>query len=39
LAKYIVDDFKDFDPAHPDALATFTMAVSPNFSSMKPLGN
>jgi lysophospholipase L1-like esterase len=39
LAKFIADDFKGFDPAHPDALATFTMAVSPNFSSMKPLGN
>jgi lysophospholipase L1-like esterase len=39
LAKYIVDDFVDFDPAHPDPVATFTMSVSPNFSSMKPLGN
>jgi lysophospholipase L1-like esterase len=39
LAKFIADDFKDFDPAHPDAPATFSMPVSPNFSSMKPLGN
>ena len=39
LAKYIVKDFGDFDPAKPDAVATFSMAVSPNFSSEKPLGN
>jgi lysophospholipase L1-like esterase len=39
LAKFIVDDFKDFDPAHPDPVADFQIAVSPNKSSEKPLGN
>jgi len=39
LAKFIADDFQDFDPAHPDALATFSMPVSPAFSTVKPLGN
>jgi hypothetical protein len=39
LADSISDDFKDFDPAHPDPVATFQMPVSPNFSSVKPLGN
>jgi lysophospholipase L1-like esterase len=39
LAKFIVDDFGDFDPAKPDVAASFEMAVSPNFSSIKPLGN
>jgi len=39
LAKFIADDFQDFDPAHPDAPATFSMPVSPAFSTVKPLGN
>jgi hypothetical protein len=39
LAKSIVDDFGDFDPAKPDAVATFEMPASPNVSSVKPLGN
>jgi lysophospholipase L1-like esterase len=39
LAKHIVDDFKGFDPAHPDSVADFQMAVSPVSSSEKPLGN
>ena len=39
LAKAIVDDFGDFDPAHPDAVATFTMPASPTVSAEKPLGN
>jgi lysophospholipase L1-like esterase len=39
LAKFIVDDFKGFDPAHPDDVATFQMAVSPSVSDVKPLGN
>jgi lysophospholipase L1-like esterase len=38
LAKSLVDDFS-FDPAKPDAVATFEMAVSPNASALKPLGN
>jgi lysophospholipase L1-like esterase len=39
LAKSIVDDFGNFDPAKPDAVAAFTMPVSPNLSAEKPLGN
>jgi hypothetical protein len=39
LAKSIVDDFGDFDPAKPDAVATFEMPASPNASTVKPLGN
>jgi len=39
LAKSIVDDFGDFDPAKPDAVATFEMAASPVASKEKPLGN
>jgi len=39
LAKYIVDEFKGFDPAHPDSPADFQMPVSPVTSSEKPLGN
>ena len=38
LAKWLVDDFH-FDPAHPDDVNTFEMAVSPNASTLKPLGN
>jgi hypothetical protein len=29
LAKTNVNDFGDFDPAHPDPVADFTMPVSP----------
>jgi lysophospholipase L1-like esterase len=39
LAKHIVDDFKDFDPAHPDPAASFTMPASPVYSKEKPLGS
>jgi lysophospholipase L1-like esterase len=39
LAKFIVDDFKDFDPAKPDAVATFEMPASPTVAKEKPLGN
>jgi lysophospholipase L1-like esterase len=39
LAKFIVDDFGEFDPAKPDAVAAFEMPVSPNVSAAKPLGN
>ena len=39
LAKFIVDDFKDFDPAHPDPVDQFQMSASPVRSSAKPLGN
>jgi len=39
LAKSIVDDFGGFDPAKPDAVASFTMPPSPSVSTEKPLGN
>jgi hypothetical protein len=39
LAQSIVPDFGDFDPAHPDPVATFVMPASPNASTLKPLGN
>ncbi|MGH7950297.1 MAG: rhamnogalacturonan acetylesterase [Limisphaerales bacterium] len=39
LAKFIGRDFKDFDPAHPDEVNAFQMAVSPKISREKPLGN
>ena len=39
IAKYIVDDFKDFDPAKPDALATFKMALSAGRTGQRPLGD
>ena len=39
LAKYITDDFKGFDPAHPDPVDTFSMPASPQHSGVKPLGN
>ena len=39
LAKSIADNFGDFDPAQPDALATFEMPASPTVSKEKPLGN
>jgi lysophospholipase L1-like esterase len=38
VAKFIVSGFK-FDPAHPDDVNTFQMAVSPHVSDTKPLGN
>jgi lysophospholipase L1-like esterase len=39
LAKFIVDDFRDFDPAKPDPVAKFEMPASPSVSTEKPLGN
>ncbi len=39
LAASIVDDFGDFDPSHPDPVATFEMPASPVADTTKPLGN
>jgi lysophospholipase L1-like esterase len=39
LAKFIVHDFKGFDPAQPDPVAEFQMPASPQKSGVKPLGN
>jgi lysophospholipase L1-like esterase len=39
LTAYISDDFKEFDPSHPDAVETFYMPASPGRSMVKPVGN
>jgi lysophospholipase L1-like esterase len=39
LANYVTDDFKDFDPAHPDPMATFKMALSATGDGQRPLGD
>lgn len=39
IAKYIVDDFKGFDPAHPDDPATFDVPPSGDFTNQRPLGD
>jgi lysophospholipase L1-like esterase len=39
LAKSIVADFGDFNPAQPDDVATFALPASPTVSKEKPLGN
>ncbi len=39
LARFLADDFASFDPAKPDAVATFEMPTSPNVSTVMPLGN
>ena len=39
LASSIVDDFKGFDPAHPDNVDTFTMPTGPSRDTATPLGS
>jgi lysophospholipase L1-like esterase len=39
LANYIVDNFRGFDPAHPDPLAAFNLPASPKTTAQTPLGN
>jgi lysophospholipase L1-like esterase len=39
LAKFIVDDFTGFDPAHPDPVDQFQMPASLRHSAVEPLGN
>ena len=39
LAKFIVADFKGFDPAHPDPVGAFQMPASPQYSEARPMGN
>lgn len=39
LAKFIVDDFKAFDPARPDAPETFAVPASSDFTNQRPLGD
>ncbi len=39
IAKYIVDDFRGFDPAHPDPAEEFDVPPSPLTTGEKPFGN
>jgi lysophospholipase L1-like esterase len=39
IAKFIVDDFKSFDPAHPDPVESFDVPPSPVVTIKKPFGN
>jgi lysophospholipase L1-like esterase len=39
LAKFVSDDFGDFHPAHPDAVDTFALPASPQFTNQRPLGD
>lgn len=38
VARFIVDDFR-FDPAHPDAFASFGVPPSPKVTTLRPLGD
>ena len=39
LASRLKDDFKGFDPAHPDSPDTFAIPASPLFTNQRPLGD
>ncbi len=39
LAKFIVDDFTDFNPSHPDPIESFKVPASPSATSGTPAGN
>ena len=39
LAQFIADDFKGFDPAHPDDVDAFALPPSPNATTQRPLGD
>ncbi len=39
LAKYIVDDFKGFNPSHPDPVDGFSIPASPRQTTSTPEGN
>lgn len=39
LAKFIVDDFKAFDPSHPDDLDAFAIPASALVTTQRPLGD
>jgi lysophospholipase L1-like esterase len=38
IAKYIVDEFKGFDPAHPDEVGAVAVPPSPQITNQRPLG-
>jgi lysophospholipase L1-like esterase len=39
IAKYLVDDFRAFDPSRPDAIEAFSLPASPPVTNAKPLGS
>jgi hypothetical protein len=39
LAAFIVEDFKGFDPSHPDPIAAFKVPASSNATDETPAGN
>ncbi len=39
VAKYLVDDFRGFDPRHPDPVEAFALPASPGLQGTRPLGN
>lgn len=39
IAQFIVDEFKGFDPAHPDPFESFKLPATPTASSETPPGN
>jgi lysophospholipase L1-like esterase len=39
IAKHVVDDFKGFDPSHPDDPDAFAVPASGEFTNQRPLGN
>jgi len=39
IAQYVVDDFKGFDPSHPDDPDAFAVPASGDFTNQRPLGD
>ena len=39
MVKYVIDDFKGFDPSRPDSIEAFSLPASPAVTTTKPLGN
>jgi hypothetical protein len=39
LAKHLVAEVPEFDPARPDAVASFVMPASPQATTLKPDGS
>jgi lysophospholipase L1-like esterase len=38
-ASFIADGYGNFDPSHPDPVASFAVPASPNFTNERPLGD
>ena len=39
LARFLADDYQEFDPAHPDPVESFAMPASPGNVGARPLGD